>query len=139
VVLEKYHRFSTEFPATYFVLQGLRKTKSDIFGRHLSGMGGDIDSSALDTNGPDNANYIAFALQQAFPSLIWRVDASVLYDIEGGMQSQVGLRWRPSGAWTVEAFYTRVDGNIRNRNRNLNALSTVSWSDEVTMRIGYQF
>lgn len=139
VVLEKYHRFSTEFPATYFVLQGLRKTKSDIFGRHLSGMGGDAGSAALDTNSPDSANYVAFALQQAFPNLVWRVDASVLYDVEGGMQSQVGLRWRPSGAWTVEAFYTRVDGNIRNRNRNLNALSTVSWSDEVTMRIGYQF
>lgn len=139
VVLEKFHRFSSEFPATYFVLQGMRKTESDIFGRHLSGMGGDIANSALDTSSPDNSNYVALAVQQAFPNLVWRLDASVLYDVEGGMQSQIGLRWRPRGEWTIEAFYTRVDGNTRDRNRNLNALSTASYADEVTMRIGYQF
>lgn len=139
LVLEKYHRFSANFPATYIVLQGLHKTKSDIFGRHLSGMGGDVANAALDKRSPGSSNYVAFALQQAFPNLVWRLDASVLYDVEGGMQTQIGLRWRPSGAWTFETFYTRVDGNIRGRNRNLNAFSTVSWVDEITMRLGYQF
>jgi len=139
LVLEKYHRFSQSFPATYLVLQGMHKSESDIFGRHLSGMGGSADSSALNTNSPGSANYVAFALQQPFPNLVWRFDASFLYDVEGGMQSQLGLRWKPSGDWTVEAFYTRIDGNVRGRNRNLNALSSVAWANELTLRIGYQF
>ena len=37
VSLEKYHRFSTEFPATYFVLQWMHKSESDLLGRHVSG------------------------------------------------------------------------------------------------------
>jgi hypothetical protein len=139
LVLEKYHRFSQGFPATYFVAQGMRKSESDIFGRHLSGMGGSNEVSALDAGSPSNAKYLAFAVQQPFPNLVWRFDLSLLYDMEGGLLSQAGLRWRPRGAWTVEAFYTRIDGNLRGRNRNFNALSTVEWADEFTLRLGYQF
>jgi len=139
LVLEKYHRFSRGFPATYVVAQAMHKTESDIFGRYLGGMGGSNDVSALDAKSPGSANYLAFAVQQPFPNLVWRFDLSLLYDTEGGLLSQAGIRWRPRGAWMVEAFYTRVDGNLRGRNPNLNALSTAAWADEVTLRVGYQF
>ena len=139
LVLEKQHRFSQAFPATYLVLQGMRKTTSDIFGRHLSAMGGSIDAAGLDTSSPSAAHYVALAVQQPTPSLAWRFDVSFLYDVEGALLTQAAVRWRPRGPWIVEAFYNRIDGNIRGRNRNLNALSTAEWADEVTLRVGYQF
>ena len=37
LVLEKYHRFTQAFPATYFVMQYMHRTKDDIFGRSLKG------------------------------------------------------------------------------------------------------
>jgi len=37
IVVEKYQRFSTQFPATYFVAQAIYKSESDLFGRYLGG------------------------------------------------------------------------------------------------------
>lgn len=139
VVLEKYQRFTPAFPATYFVLQWMHRTESDIFGRHLSGMGGSVDRAARDASTPGSANYIAFALQQPFPNLVWRLDLGMLYDLEGGILIQPALRWRPGNNWAVEAFYNFIDGGVRDRNPNYNALSTTEWADEFTLRIGYEF
>ena len=139
VVLEKYQRFSRSFPATYFVLQWMHRTQSDIFGRHLSGMGGSVDRAARDAGTPNSANYIAFALQQPFPSLVWRLDLGLLYDTEGGILIQPALRWRPGGSWAIEAFYNFIDGKVRDRNPNYNALASTEWADEFTLRVGYEF
>lgn len=139
LVLEKYQKFSYTFPATYMVLQWMHKTESDIFGRHLSGMGGSEGESAKQNSQPSSANYIAFAVQQPFPNLIWRADFAALYDVEGGLLLQPALRWKPGGPWAVEAFYNLVDGDLGSKEPTYNALSTTDYADELTMRVTYQF
>lgn len=139
LVLEKYHRFSRDFPATYFVFQWMHRTESDIFGRHLSGMGGTRNEAAKNTRTPDSANYVALAIQQPSPSLEWRFDFAMLYDVEGGLLLQPAVRWRPGGSWGVEAFLNIVEGDTNSRSPNYNALSTADWADELTVRIAYSF
>ena len=139
LVMEKYQRLTQAFPATYFVLQYLHKSQSDIFGRHLSGYGGTPEESVstADDAPEHGSNYVVFAFQQPFPSLVWRADLSVLYDVEGGILVQPAVRWKPNGTFTVEAFYNYID--TVSGNPNSNALSTAEWADEIGVRIGYQF
>lgn len=138
LVMEKYHRFTQAFPATYFVFQYMHKSESDLFGRHLSGFGASTEESISTTGGIDGgSNYLVFAFQQPFPSLVWRVDFSALYDAEGGLLLQPAVRWKPNGSFTVEAFYNYIDTVSGNPNNN--ALSSAEWADEVALRIGYQF
>lgn len=135
LVFEKYHRFSQEFPATFMVLQYLFKSESDMFGRHLSGMGATGGRTSGLPEGEDSFNAIAFAVQQPFPNLIWRADFSVLYDVNGGALIQPGLKWKPNEAWTAEVFanVTLSDGG------NDDIIDTIDWADELTFRITYQF
>lgn len=135
LVFEKYHRFSQEFPATFMVLQYLFKSESDMFGRHLDGMGATGARTSGLPSGEDSFNAVAFAVQQPFPNLIWRADFSVLYDLNGGALIQPGLKWKPNEAWTAEAFanITMSDGG------NDDIIDTIDWADELTFRITYQF
>lgn len=138
LVMEKYHRFTRAFPATYFVFQYMHKSQSDLFGRHLSGFGATPEESVSTTGGIDGgSNYLVFAFQQPFPSLVWRADFAALYDAEGGLLLQPAVRWKPNGKFTVEAFYNYID--TVSGNPNSNALSTAEWADEFSMRISYQF
>lgn len=131
VVLEKYHRFSNSFPATYMVLQWLHKSESDLFGRLVSGYDADADNSP--PNGRDHFDAIAFAFQQPSPTLMWRFDFALLYDTEGGYLLQPGVRWKPSKSWTVEMYANFIDGD------NEDAMGTFEWGDELGLRLGYQF
>ncbi len=138
LVMEKYHRFTQAFPATYFVFQYMHKSESDIFGRHLSGFGATPEESISTTGGIDHgSNYLVLAFQQPFPSLVWRADFAALYDAEGGLLLQPAVRWKPNGDFTVEAFYNYID--TVSGNPNSNALSSAEWADEFAMRISYQF
>ncbi|MDD3765019.1 MAG: hypothetical protein PHP86_17130 [Nevskiales bacterium] len=136
LVMEKYHRFSQAFPATYLVFQWMHRTESDLYGRHLSGMGGDASREAPGQS--DGSNYLVFAFQQPFPNLVWRADFAALYDVKGGLLTQAGLRWKPSGAIAVEGFYTFLKGDMGSTD-NQDIISTIDWADEIGLRIGYQF
>lgn len=135
LVMEKYQRFSASLPATYMVFQWLHKTESDLFGRYLGGMGGDVSKPPPGYGGGYNA--FALALQQPFPNLIWRADFAALYDPKGGILLQPAVRWKPNGRFTVEAFYNFIDGHLGTPTNN--ALSTFDYASEVTLRVGYQF
>lgn len=135
LVAEKYHRFSSSFPATYFVAQSIYKSQSDLFGRYLGGMGGSNTHEAPGVGGGFRA--LAFALQQAFPNLIWRADLAMLYDLEGGLFIQPTLRWKPSGAITIDAFYNYLNGQLGNKNSNI--VGTLDFADEIGLRMAYQF
>ncbi|MDD3443901.1 MAG: DUF1302 family protein [Zavarzinia sp.] len=132
LVFEKYHRFSTEFPATYIVAQYLYKSESDLFGRHLDGYGGGVDH---DPAGVDGYHAVALALQQPSPSLEWRFDLSVLYDLRGGAMIQPGVKWKPDGDWQVDLYATI----FATEDDNENALSTLDFADEAFLRITRQF
>ncbi len=136
LVMEKYQRFAESLPATYLVAQWLHKTRSDLFGRSLEGMGGDADRTPTGYSGGFDA--VVLALQQPFANLIWRADLALLYDTKGGLLAQPALRWKPNTEFTVEAFYNYVNGSLHG-NPNNNALSTFSYADELTLRLGYQF
>lgn len=131
-VAEKYHRFSPNFPATFMVVQYLYKSESDLFGRHLSGMGASVDNVPT---GEDGFHAVAFALQQPFPNLVWRADLSVLYDLNGGALIQPNVRWKPNEAFSMELFANVLvsDGG------NDDIISTVEWADEIGIRLTRQF
>jgi hypothetical protein len=135
LVLEKYQRFTQAFPATYFVVQYMHRTKDDIFGRSLKGYGGDDNGPGT---GISSANYVVFAFQQPFPQDIYRVGFATLYDPKGGILVQPGIQWKPRGAWSLDFFYSYINGHLGG-NPNNNALSTADFADEATVRISYQF
>ena len=79
-----------------------------------------------------------FAFQQPFPQAIWRIDFAGLYDVNGGLLLQPGIRWKPTGSITADINYTYINGKVHG-NPNNNALSTLGFADEITFRVGYQF
>jgi hypothetical protein len=137
LVLEKYYRFSDRFPATYFVFQHMYRSVDDLFGRHLSGYGGSETEASPGVSG--GAHYIAFAFQQPFPNDIYRIGFATLWDPRGSILVQPGIKWKPSGAFTAEVFYSYLNGALGGANPNETLLSTVDYADEVTLRLSYQF
>ena len=136
LVLEKYQRFSQDFPATYLVFQWMHRTESDLFGRHLDGMGGGAHKVAEGVDGGWNG--LVFAMQQASPTLRWRFDGAVLYDTRGGILVQPALRYAPSTSWNVEVFYNFINGNLHGDD-NENIMQTLEYADELGIRAGFQF
>ena len=137
LVAEKYYRFSPDFPATYFVLQYMHRNVDDMFGRLLTGYGG---SRTKMPQGIESANYVAFAFQQPFPQDVYRIGFAALYDTKGSVLLQPGIKWKPNGAVTVEAFYSYIDGCTSVcSNPNNTLLSTIDYADEATLRLTYQF
>ena len=136
-VMEKYHRFSVDFPATYMVFQWLHKSESDLFGRHLDGYGMTTteDAGFTKPKGRNGYDAISFALQQPSPSLLWRADLAVLWDLEGGYLVQPGLRYKPSKSVSAELFANFVGGG----DDNMDAMSTFDFVEEVAFRLTYQF
>lgn len=132
LIAEKYHRFSESFPSTYMVFEYMFKSESDLFGRHLSGMNPGADGTP---DGASNFHAFAFAMQQPSPTLKWRTDLAILYDVEGGLWIQPGLRYKPSSAITIEAYANifHSDGG------NDDIIETVEFADEFGLRLGYQF
>ena len=152
LILEKYQRFSDAFPATYIVLQWMHRTESDIFGRHLSGMeapdlydfleadGVTFKSTVLDDyepDGQDNANYVAFAFQQPFPNLVWRLDFAMLIDVQGGVLFQPGVRYRPSADWQFDFYATVVEDLSSTKNDTI--METLDFNDEIFARVTWFF
>lgn len=132
VSLEKYHRFSTNFPASYFVLQWMHKSESDLLGRHVSGFNTGNDGRP---RGEDSFNALAFAMQQPFPGLVWRADLTVLYDVNGGVLVQPGVKWRPRDNVQLDVYYNYVDSN----GNNDDVLQTFEGMDELFARFTWYF
>ena len=134
LAVEKYQRFSRNFPATFLAFQWRHKTDSDFLGRNLRTLGGDGHSPPTGGEKSGGWDAVAFAFQQPFPDLVWRVDFSVLYDLNGSTLVQPAVRYKPNAAWTFEAFATFLAAQD-----NASSLAPVDWGDEVTVRVGYQF
>jgi len=133
LVLEKYHRFSDSFPATFFIFEYMYRKETDLLDRHLSGLGGDRTHRPGGGEQDRGWHGTVLAFQQPFPGLKWRLDGAFLYDFEGGYLLQPAVRYKPNGDWTIEAFVNIIDGN------NSSSLGVFDWSDDFSMRITYQF
>lgn len=135
-VLEKYHRFSEAFPSTFMVLEWMFRSDSDMYGRHLSGMGSDgFDEADGRPDGNGSFNAFAFAMQQPFPNLIWRADLAVLVDVRGGWLIQPGLRYKPSANWQFDLYANIVTSDGGNND----VMQTFDWSDELFGRVSFFF
>jgi hypothetical protein len=136
-VMEKYHRFSVDFPSTYMVFQWLHKSESDLFGRHLDGYGmaGSQEAGWKGPKGRNGYDALSFAMQQPSPSLLWRADLAILWDLEGGYLVQPGVRYKPSKSVSAELFANFVGGG----DDNMDAMSTFDFVEEVALRVTYQF
>ena len=136
LVLEKYQRFSSSFPATYLVFQWMHRSETDLFGRHLSGMGGTVNNAPTGVDGGWNG--LVLAAQQPFPGLVWRVDAAILYDTRGGLLFQPAVKWKPSGNWNVEFYYNYLDGSLGG-DENTNIIESLEFAEELGIRVAYQY
>ena len=152
-IIEKYHRFTPAFPATYIVLQWMHRTSSDLFGRHLSGTeSSDLEDfidpvtgdflpaafvqGAAAPKGSDNSDYVVFAIQQPFPNLIWRFDLALLIDVEGAYLIQPGIRYRPAANWQWDLYANLIE---EGGDENDDIMETIDWADEVFIRLTYYF
>jgi len=152
-ILEKYHRFSYAFPATYMVFQWMHRTATDMFGRDLDknntrGISDFIDSTtgaftqcAFDNacdnpQGSSSANYVVFAFQQPFPNLIWRADFAIMVDVAGGYLIQPGIRYRPSAKYQWDLYATMINTYSAD---NDTVTESLDWADEIFVRFTYFF
>ena len=154
LVMEKYHRFSETFPATYMVFQYLWQKEFDLAGLDLQGYGSENFSDqgvvlfdGVPTNAdpeinpglPGGAHYLVFAALQPAPAFIWEYSFASLIDVQGGVLIQPAIQWKPRGNVTVNLFYNYVEADAWGDNINDNLLSLIDFADEVGFRIGYQF
>lgn len=145
IIAEKYQRWTESAPAMFMVAEWMHKTSSDLFGRHLSGnentpgLGFGADGQPFDDgipDGSDSFNAVAFAFQQPFPDLIWRLDMAFLLDLEGGWFFQPGIRYRPSAKFQFD-LYANIAQDGGNKNDDI--VETFDWADEVFVRATYFF
>lgn len=133
LVVEKYHRFSDAFPATFFIFEWMYRSETDLLGRHLSGIGGTATNRPGGGEQDRGWNGLVFAFQQPSPTLKWRFDFSALYDDQGGFFLQPAVRYKPNNDWIVETFVNIVDGNPDS------VFQPYDYMDDITVRLTYQF
>lgn len=153
LIIEKFHRFSDSFPATYLVWQWMHREASDLFGRHLSGtesvalsefidpVTGDFTPAAFVDNaasprGSSAADYVVFAFQQPSRSLLWRLDLALLIDVEGGYLVQPGIRYRPSDRWQWDLYANVMEGG---GDKNDDIMESLDFADEIFVRFTHYF
>lgn len=134
LVLEKYHRFSDSYPATYLVFEWHWREETDLLGRHLSGLGGSLTNRPGGGEDSRGWNGWVLAFSQPTPALKWRFDTAFLYDEHNGFLLQPGVKWKPTGNFTVEAFINFINGD-----GNDSIFDPYDQSDDLTFRVGYQF
>ena len=132
--LEKYHRLSQKFPATYFSFQWMHKSESDFVGHHLSTLGGNAIRGPSGAEEDGGWDAIAIGITQPSPTLKWRFGFSFLYDFNQSWLAQPSVTYKPSGDWTIDLFATVMDSSDYAA-----ALTPIDWTDELTLRLSYQF
>ena len=136
LVIDKWHRIFQSIPATYLVFELMTKQRSDLVGRNLQGFGGSETEAAPGKSG--NANYFVFGFTQPFRNKTYEAEFAMLYDMDGGVLVQPGVRWNPGHGITVEGHYNYLNGRLYG-DRNDNLISTIDYAEEFTLRFAYQF
>ena len=134
-IMEKYHKFTSAFPATYFVAQWLHKSRSDLFGRYLGGVGNTPGESPSGQSGGFNA--VALALQQPSPTLEYRFDFAILTDLKGGWYMQPGVKWKPTKSIQADLYLNAVYSQNKGEYRDF--VDGLQHNNEIFARVSYQF
>ncbi len=135
LVIEKWTRWTEAFPAAYLVAQYQHRSESDLVGRHLSGYGG---SPTMASPGIANANYVVLAALQPWPGRTYILEFATLIDVKGGVLIQPLLQWNMGKGVIAEFYYNYLQGHAWGTPTE-NLIDSVDWSDEVAMRVKYQF
>jgi len=135
LILEKYHKFTSAFPATYFVAQWLHKSRSDLFGRYLGGVGNTPGEFPNGQSGGFNA--LALALQQPSPTLEYRFDFAILTDTKGGWYMQPGVKWKPTKSIQADLYLNAVYSQNKGEYRDF--VDGLQHNNEIFARVAYQF
>jgi hypothetical protein len=145
IILEKYYKFSTDFPATYMVGQFLHKSHSDIFGRSVAGLDeptltyvNGVPISGAPKGQTDGTNYLAFAMQQPSPTLKYRFDFTMLTDIQGGWLWQPGIKFKPSEHLQFD-LYANLIYSTTSELHYTNFAQGAEYAREVFVRATYYF
>lgn len=134
-IFEKYHKFSSDFPATYFVTQWMHKSNSDIFGRALEGVNNTPGEHPKGQTG--GSDYVALALQQPSPTLEWRFDFTALTDFHGGWLFQPGVKWKPNKEVQVDLYANVLKSYGEQTNKNF--AQGLEYANELFVRATYSF
>ena len=134
-IFEKYHKFSADFPATYFVAQWMHRQRSDIFGRALEGVNNTPGMHPKGEKG--GSDYAALVFQQPSPTLEWRFDLAALTDFHGGWLFQPGMKWKPNKEMQVD-FYLNIMKSFGEQN-NKNFVQGLEYTNEAFVRATYAF
>ena len=121
LIMEKYHKFTDAFPATFFVFQWMHKTESDLLGLPLKWKGGETDRRPTGGERDNGWDAVVFAAVQPFPNAIWQAHAAVLYDLDGGYLFAPGVKYKASEAWNFDLY-----ANILNSRDNATSISPFS-------------
>ena len=135
LILEKYHKFTSAFPATYFVAQWLHKSRSDLFGRYLGGVNNTPGEAPRGQSGGFNA--LALALQQPSPTLEYRFDFALLTDTKGGWYLQPGVKWKPTKSIQADLYLNAVYSQHKGEYRDF--VDGLQHNNEIFARVAYQF
>jgi hypothetical protein len=135
LIFEKYHKFTSAFPATYFVAQWLHKSRSDLFGRYLGGVDNQPGSMPNGQSGGFNA--LALALQQPSPTLEYRFDFAILTDTKGGWYMQPGIKWKPTKSIQADLYLNAVYSQHKGEYRDF--VDGLQHNNELFARLAYQF
>lgn len=134
-IFEKYHKFVSSVPATYFVAQWLHKSKSDMFGRYLGGVDNTPGTVPNGQSGGFNALVLAF--QQPSPTLEYRFDFALLTDLKGGWYLQPGVKWKPTKSIQADLYLNAVYS--QNKGQYKDFVDGLQNNNEVFARLSYQF
>jgi len=134
-IFEKYHKFSADFPATYFVAQWMHRQRSDIFGRALEGVNNTPGMHPKGEKG--GSDYAALVFQQPSPTLEWRFDMAALTDFHGGWLFQPGMKWKPNKEVQVD-FYLNIMKSFGEQT-NKNFVQGLEYTNEAFIRATYAF
>lgn len=123
-LLEKYQKWTYDFPATYLVLQFNHRSESNGFDQLTKNIG---------NNG---YNLIAFGAQQQWMQNKLRIDFAGAYDMNsggGGWFTQPGIRYKPYEQMQFDLYWNHFEGN------NDNTFGAIERNDEVFTRVSRFF
>lgn len=120
-VLEKWHKFHHDIPATFIVFEWWRKNRSDFLERLKS------------SEDEHNFDVLAVAIQQQLSQNRIRLDLVTAYDVDQGLWVQPGVRWKPRDDFQVDVYYNHFWGDQNDLFGTFDAL------DEAFVRLSYYF
>lgn len=123
-LLEKYQKWTYDFPATYLVLQFNHRSESNGFDQVSSNIG------------DDGYNLIAFGAQQQWMQNKLRLDFAGAYDFAGnggGWFIQPGVRYKPYEQMQFDLYWNHFEGN------DDNTFGSVDRNDEIFTRVSRFF